>query len=517
MPLFKQLKVLTPLVLSKALQKDSPQRKRVNSFLVKQMGESKGLWLKVGQMLSLHAESWQDLEKIPQSENIPSLHREEFEPYLKSLFQAENVKESLVECLQYPGLAASLSQVHSLGLNEEDSMGIPWVMKVKLPGIKEVIEDQLGLFGLLSKVNSLTDEKKSFSTHDYQNTIHKSFEKELDYEEERQNLKLMQKLCIRFPKTSVVPRLHPKLQGLDFITMEQLSGDSWETVLKSYSYEEKQSLGEELFKQCLFQYFCLGHGQGDFHPGNFFFNKDSGKTSIGWIDLGQCLRPSLKERRALFLAINGLLNQENLALGPLFSAWNFNLEKLSPIAERLPLLLTKIFAPLLFPNTFNLKDWHLKKDIDSILGEDRWWFRTAGSPELFLSIRAWIGLFSMLESLGVPLFFKGLWNELLPEIIHALPEVDLPKNDLKSVSFDDLAKKLRVQIFEGAHEKVSLELPARAIEEMDDFISPHTLGEMEKVGLNLNQITRDQLKNGLRPDVVVDYKEGQTRYLVTLI
>lgn len=320
----------------------------------------------------------------------------------------------------------------------------------------------------------------------------------------------------RFPDTSEVAKLHPNLQGHDFIAMTEVTGDSWQDVLREYTFEEKKILAHELVRQVLYQYFCRGHCQGDFHPGNFFFKREDGTIKIGWIDLGQCLKPSIVERRALFLAINSLVASESRELGPLFAAWNFNIDKLSHITDRLPLLLSKVFSPFTYPSAFSLKNWHLKKEIDEILGDDRWWFRTAGSPDLFLSIRCWIGLFTMIEALEVNVYFKGIWIELMSEMKESIPEVTLPKATLEKVTYDDLATILHVQIFHGDVEKVSVQLPSRSLEHIEDLITPDTLEEMQKVGIELKDIISEQLHNGLRPGVVVDFKERDKRYLVTL-
>ncbi len=518
MALLKQLKVAAPLIISRALKEDSPQRKRVNAFLVRQMGENKGLWLKVGQMLSMHPESWEGLEHLPDSGTIPCLPEEEIETYLEKLLKVEGLKEDeLITKVSYPGLAASLSQVHKVKLSD----GSDWMIKLKLPGIKEVIEDQLSLFGLLNKAQKISPEKRKFSTTDYQATLQHSFEVELDYEQERKNIKLMHDFKERFKESAEVSELHPSFQGSDFIVMKELSGESWDDVLTKWTVEEKKELAYVMMKQVLYQYFVRGHCQGDFHPGNFFFKRsgegDNLLVSIGWIDLGQCLKPSSKERLALFLAIDSLINKKNTDLGRLFAAWNFNGEKLAHIADRLPLLLDKIFTPFTYPSAFSLKNWHLKKDIDSILGDDRWWFRTAGSPDLFLSIRCWIGLFTMIESLQVNIFFRGIWLELEKEMEEAIPKVDLPLATLKNIEYDDLAKILKVQIFNEDVEKVCVQLPARSLEHIDELIAPETLEEMRRVGIKLDSIISEQLHKGLKPGNVVDFNEGKKRYLVTLL
>lgn len=474
------------------------------------MGENKGLWLKVGQLLSLNDDSWKELEGISEGENIPPIEKEDFLPYLEALFKKEGF--SLSREPEFPGIPASLSQVHRWYEKEDTN---PWALKVQLPGMKEVISDQLQLLGIMGKAQSLAPEKKSFNTNDYHQTLKDNFQQELDYQQERQNIKALSPLMDRF-NTAKVCQLHPNIQGESFITMSWERGDSWSYVLRHYDFKEKRRLATELVAQFFYQYFCLGRAQGDFHPGNFLFNRLNDSVSITWLDLGQCLNPSLMQRRALFLVIKELLNDGQSELGPYFKAWNFDLKKLAPISDRLPLLLSRICHPLLVNSPISLKDWHLKKDIDNILGEDKWWFRTAGSPELFMSIRCWIGLFSMLESLQVPVNYHQIWLEIEGEIEDQLPKVSLPEATLSQASFNDLAKKLSVRIYKEEKLSVSLDLPARAILELESFIKEDTLKEMKKSGVFLDKIIAQELQKGLKPGTIIDYRDGSKRYNVCL-
>ncbi len=485
----------------------------MNHFLIKQMGENKGLWLKVGQLLSMNETSWKELEGLSEGEHIAALPLEEIQPYVEALFTQENLQ--FIGELADPGIPASLSQVHLWQMKEPSQK---WALKVQLPGMKEVIEDQLSLLGLMDKASALRSEKKNFNTHEYHETLKQNFEQELNYRCERQNIQNLKRLSERYPLAKI-PSLHPEYQGESFITMSWEEGDSWSDVLKNYSPKEKKSLGVQIITQFLYQYFCLGRSQGDFHPGNFLFQRVNEDVAITWLDLGQCLTPSLQQRRSLFLAITNFLDsssEEKINLGPFFKAWKFNLEKLAPIADRLPLLLSRLFYPFLVNAPLNLKDWKLKSEIDTILGDDKWWFRTAGSSELFMSIRCWIGLFTMLESLQVPLNYYQIWQEVSYEIQESLPKIQLPRAQLSSVSFNDLAKKLNVKIYKEEKLSVDLNLPARAIMDIENFIKKDTLNEMKKNGISLEKIVQEQLKNGLKPCTIIDYHHSHKRYLVTL-
>jgi len=506
------LKIAVPLLLSKAMKKDSPQRLKVNQFLAQQMGDQKGLWLKVGQMLALNPESWESFEGIPAGGEVSVIPKEEMLPFLEHLFEEQGLDlHQNFPSIKFPGIAASLSQVHDL----TDSQGKNWVIKVKLPGIDEVVKNQLEMLGLIKKAGSLMSEKRQFAMDDYQKTFGESFDRELNYELERENIINCSELMTMTP-SSYFPKLHPTIQGRNFIVMEKLEGIDFRSFSKEATTEEKSQLANLLTEQFITAYFALGKVQGDFHPGNFLIKREGQGLSIQWLDLGQTLSPSANERMALYLAISGALNGDALPLGGIFNAWDFDLNKLGHLSNRLPLLLHKFFAPILSTSSFNLSEWHLKKEVDEILGEDKWWFRTAGSSRFFLSIRQWIGLFSMLEELNVPIFFQGIWKKCEPKISQSLSGEEIKEVPLDGASFNDLAKTLRVKITKENGKDVEVTLPARAITEVIHFISPETLERMKEADVHLDKIILKALQNGLTPCTLVDYHDTEAHYQVSL-
>jgi len=142
----KNLSIIGPLLLSKALKQDSLQRKRVNEHLARAMGNNKGLWLKLGQMLSIKSEQWKELGELPTGKSVQTIPAQEFDSYIQSLFNEENLDFTTIQKIIYPGVAASLSQVHEAELTSEKTER--WIIKAKLPGIHEVVADQLKVFKL---------------------------------------------------------------------------------------------------------------------------------------------------------------------------------------------------------------------------------------------------------------------------------------------------------------------------------------------------------------------------------
>jgi len=509
----KNLSIIGPLLLSKALKQDSLQRKRVNEHLARAMGNNKGLWLKLGQMLSIKSEQWKELGELPTGKSVQTIPAQEFDSYIQSLFNEENLDFTTIQKIIYPGVAASLSQVHEAELTSEKTER--WIIKAKLPGIHEVVADQLKVFKLAGMSEKLAPRSKSFSTNDYSRTFRDSFQRELDYDQERSHFKTLQEL-VNNKKNAFVPLLHPHLQGKDFIIMQKAQGQTWSEVIGTWNRKEKRRLGHSLVDHYLYQYFVLGCAQGDFHPGNFLFQKTDNDDDvvITWIDLGQCLSPSKKQRKALFYAIEGSLD---ISVGDLFHAWDFDLKKLSPLKERLPLILETLFAPFQSQTSLDLRTWDLKKRLETIMGDDKWWFRTAGSSELFLSIRCWLGLIGMLEKLEVSLHFSQIWQEARHLIAKTLEETSLEKTDFKSIKFSDMAQSLNVKITENDKTIVEVSLPARAIENLPDFLSPEVMIEIKKHSIDLEQLITQVLKEGLKPKVILDLAISERNYFVTLV
>ncbi len=510
------LSLIIPLLVAKSLKEDSSLKQRIDKYLSRLMGRERGIWQKLGQMLSTSSNKWEELSSLSTSRGPQQMSASDFHHYIQQLFREEELDFSLIESIEDLGKTASLSQVHQLSLIKDQGpkrySKAQWIIKAKLPNIEQVINEQMDIFKLAELGQKLASEKKKFSSEDYFYTISDSFESELNYNKERDNILKLAELAM-WDKTALIPTLHQTLQGRDFIIMEEAKGETWEEVLRSWSIKEKRRLGHTLLNQYLYQYFILGCAQGDFHPGNFLFTKTHQEVSISWLDLGQCLRPSKQKRKALLMAIGG---QRGENLGDIFHAWDFNLEKLTPLKDRLPLILKYIFSPLVNMQATDLKKWNLQEKLDQIMGDDKWFFRTSGSPELFLSIRCWMGLIGMLEKLNTPLHFGQVWKERECEIEESLTDFSLIKTHFPKISFKDMAQKLVVRITEDDQLLVDISLPAQSIEELPQFISSDVLAEIENHSIDLNKTLLDVISSGLKPQGIIDLKAKGKHYLVYL-
>lgn len=506
----KNLKIVAPLLISKALKEDSLQRKKVNAHLARLMARNGGMWQKLGQMLSVQSPKWEELQVLASGEDHQQIPKEDFRTYIESLFEAEGFDQSEILSISDKGMSASLSQVHEIRLKNSNQR--KWVIKAKLPGIEQVIEDQLKVFQIVALGEKVASEKKSFSTKSYLKTFKDSFSRELDYQRERRNLEVLRQENI--DNNTLIPALHHKLQGSDFIIMEKMEGESWDSVIHNWSAKDKRRAGHALFDQFIYQYFIVGLAQGDFHPGNFLFKKNSEQVTVSWIDLGQSLTPGLTQRKALFSAIQ---KTESESIGNLFYAWGFDLKKLSPLQDRLPLILQTIFSPLMSESAFYLSEWKLKEQLEKVMGQDKWWFRTAGSSELFVSIRCWLGLQGMLEQLKIPLHLGQIWREATYKIEPLLDTITLEEARFEKVSFSDMAKTLKIEMTKGEQLLVNISLPALAIDSIAQQLSSEVQHLIKSHSIDLEKIIEDSISQGLKPQVLVDVTDNEKHILVSLI
>ena len=90
----------------------------------------------------------------------------------------------------------------------------------------------------------------------------------------------------------------------------------------------------------------------------------------------------------------------------------FAREKLTPIKPQLSELLNIIFEPFLESRPYDLSQWRIKERVDQVLGEKKWWFRSAGNTDFFEIMKSFFGVVNLLEILEA----KISWHEVMEAI-----------------------------------------------------------------------------------------------------
>lgn len=185
-----------------------------------------------------------------------------------------------------PLAAASLAQVHRAVLLDGRLVAV----KVQRPGIRHQITIDLELlFDLAEFLDRHSDMAKRYMLPETIEEFRKAILRELDFEQEAQNLMLLAENLTEYDKI-VVPLPIEAYTTSKVLTMEHIRGQKVTSILPLRKPEiEGPELADELFRAYLKQILIDGFYHADPHPGNVFLTDDG---RIALIDLGMVARIS---------------------------------------------------------------------------------------------------------------------------------------------------------------------------------------------------------------------------------
>ena len=235
--------------------------------IVAALGTMKGAAMKVGQVLS-----FLDVGMVPED------YREEFQHKLAALRDAaptvtfkdmrKVIEEELGERLsdvfeefdQEPIAAASIGQVYRGRLTDGREVAV----KVQYPGVAAAVRadlQNLGLILRLAKRIAPGMDPKAIGEE-----IRSRISEELDYELEAQNQRTLARIFRGHPFI-VIPDVITSLSHERIMVSEFVHGTGFEE-LKRYPHEDRDRIGEMLFRFYFGSLYRHGQFSGDPHPGN---------------------------------------------------------------------------------------------------------------------------------------------------------------------------------------------------------------------------------------------------------
>jgi predicted unusual protein kinase regulating ubiquinone biosynthesis (AarF/ABC1/UbiB family) len=250
--------------------------------IVAALGTMKGAAMKLGQMMS-----FLDVGLVPEE------YREEFQHKLAALRDAaptvtfkdmrkvieeeldDRVEEIFDEFEEEPIAAASIGQVYRARLPD----GRPVAVKVQYPGVAAAVRADMQNLGLILRLAKRI--APGLDPQAIGKEINDRIHEELDYEIEAQNQRTLARIFRGHPFI-VVPEVVTSLSRERVMVAEYVHGTGFEE-LKRYPQEQRDRIGEILFR---FYFGCLyRHHQfsGDPHPGNSMLLEDG---RMAFVDFG---------------------------------------------------------------------------------------------------------------------------------------------------------------------------------------------------------------------------------------
>ncbi|MBT3586583.1 MAG: hypothetical protein HN509_16865 [Halobacteriovoraceae bacterium] len=469
-------------------------------YLTQILENERGLFFKLAQYMGTNPSSSEQLKELSQRSSdtvdLDQVKNKIEESYHKKW-------DELFLSIDKKAFCASLGQVHRAVLLDGSEVAI----KLQYPGIREEIEQQLKLFKLLPLANNLGPLKKwGIPIDEYRQMIRDVFDQELDYLSEIKNQLAFKENNKDYPWV-VTSDILPQYKSSTIYLQSYLKGDNISQVAAKWSDTEKRLLGKRLLESFLINFFYHGFIQGDSNHGNFLFNRQEDSVEICFLDFGNCATFSEKFRFALLKLIEITAQETDEDPLPYLIEMGFDPKKLTHIHCSLPLLCKSLLAPFLAPYAYKISEWQLEKEIELILGETKWWFRSSGSTEFFALIKAFLGVKNLIQKLEVPIFWSGILKQVAAPLSDSLKDYAVTSYSKESYTFNSIAKKLRISVTKEGIEKVNLTFPIATLLDLEDYIENDIAEQLEKRQISLKSLVQDSLQKGCLPGSIFDLKE----------
>jgi predicted unusual protein kinase regulating ubiquinone biosynthesis (AarF/ABC1/UbiB family) len=495
--MFKSLKNSGKLIYnSLKLGKESEDflKSKATEQILNTLSDERGIALKVAQMVGS-----ENQQTITQGQLDQVISTDDIKSILTHEWQLE--WSEVLESLNDGALVASIGQVHFAKLKNGDEV----VIKIKYPDIDKVIQGQLKTLGIVGKIGTTTKLRKwGFKLGDYIQEFDKALHEEVDYQNELNNiLKFAQnndERCV-----SCI-RPYENLCTKNIIVMTKASGIPFYDWVNQGETHHKENCAYKMVQIFFEQVLVDGFFQGDNQPGNYLF----AETDFLPIDFGNMITLSASEKNALRFLCHEAINGGQNYIAPLVEL-GFEQEKLQIIGKRINLLMEVILEPITIDFAFNFSKWEMSREVDMILGDDKWWFRSSGSARAFQFIRSFMGLFKLLNQMGVMVYVKRIISDILYDL-----KVE-PIAPVESFEIPTKAQSLNILVMENKREKVNLQMPARSVLQLEQLIDTDVIEKLASRGISVAEVKQNAITNGLESGTLFELTEGSKHYLVQLI
>ena len=153
-------------------------------------------------------------------------------------------------------------------------------------------------------------------------------------------------------------------------------------------------------------------------------------------------------------------------------------------------------------------------------GELKWWFRSAAPPSALFLMRSLHGLATHLRSLDARLSWRWILDEVAGDLYREVRELSIPAlvpaNGSGAVTFSGLSRYLKVHVEKGNGNRVSLTMPARVVDSLEEVIDPPVLESIKKNEIDLDEVKAKVQKSGYAPQTLFEVQDPERMVQVWL-
>ena len=256
---------------------DADRRKQAAEAVAETMGQMKGAFMKLGQMLSFVSDEVPEEFRAALAALQASAPPMDF-ALLRAVAEDElgrPLERAFARFDEKPLASASIGQVHRATLPTGEEVAV----KIQYPGVADAIRADLGNAAMLYRM--ISPLYPGVDTRSVIDELRGRIIEELDYAREADNQRTFARLYEDHPFIRV-PRVHASHSTARVLTTEFVAARRFADIL-TLDEAERSRYGEILFRFVFGSILRHGMFNGDPHPGNYLFDADG---RVVFLDFG---------------------------------------------------------------------------------------------------------------------------------------------------------------------------------------------------------------------------------------
>ncbi len=418
-----------------------------------------------------------------------------------------------IESLSEWSLNASIGQTHQAKLKSGELVAI----KIQYSDVAKTLGAQIdAIFGVAGYSPA---RNYQFDVGTTKNFLRQKLLEETDY---RIEAATQIRFAARYVGSAIIiPKVYEEFSTAKILTQSWEDCDSIAKVKDSLTYGQCCKCAAVFSAFLMDSTFGLGLMHTDLNPGNYGFRVAGEDVQMVLYDFGSSYALTSVQGVSIFRWLEATISKDSKRVRAAMEDLGFDGTRLSPIANRLLPLSEALFMPLTNQGLWTAKDWHLQDQMDEILKEDKWWFRTAGPAWFMYFMRTVQGWHHALTALDSTINLAQIWHKWAQQLsaVSAFMPQSAASTPAKPSIIDGVELKsqfLRVSVREGKEEIVDLTLPARAVEDLEDLLPDNVAQKCTEDGIDLVAIKKKAIASEGRPQELFSASLGPRHYRVWL-